>query len=845
MSAAILEVLALLHMERDVVHLAAIEQQSQKAQSYVADFFSRPIINRFVTKQNERRVEITKYVNKITGEIIPLPEWEKLPPVIQDSYNREINYIQIIVATMKSANSEHAAFMVLDEFDLMDSEKVIEEAKMIPGIDRKGHYPITLITSSRKSTYGFVQKEIDNSHKTGTKILHWNVLEITQKCPPERHLPEEPKVAIYVNEDLLEALSEIEFQDLPIEQKDKYIKQEGFKGCLNNCKLFPLCKGSLATKQTSKVSSLKPIDFMISRFKEVETQTAIAQLCCWRPMTSGLIFPRFDRNTHVLTLDKIFYRIFDENPPQNMTKKMFLTYFKLKGFQFHSGVDFGYTHAFSVVTAFVHNNVCYVIDTISEKELEIMEKIEVLNDRIKYLSPILYPDPESPSDIKTLQKHGYKCKSFEKDVLGGINAVRSKLKPSLGMPPQLFFLGNDRGNDVLIKSMTQYHWKTDPTGNWTDRPAPDGADECFTDETEYLTKNGWISLSNATTDTEALIVDEHGNARWEKPLGIVKKFYEGKMYKINNKDLEFTTTENHEHAFIKFTSFLDKQFNLEKHKLSELDKKAFILKSPISTKSELETIGPLWGYFAGCYLANNYINKSKSNFIEIKLNRFNEKTIENVCEKLELKFKPDENGLFQLTYFIPKIKEINCLSIWDLSERECMSILQGLYDSLSFKRLDVKIVINDPNKDSHELLELIQALHIKVGGSGILTNNSFEPSHSGFAMIVPNDITEDLDYSGMVYCITTSTGFFLARTNGKVFVTGNCDALRYLITNLFGFNGKVLVANKDVNLGNLDELQKDQYTQENWLHKKINELTGENNAQDGVVINKPGFKFII
>ncbi len=32
-----------------------------------------------------------------------------------------------------------------------------------------------------------------------------------------------------------------------------------------------------------------------------------------------------------------------------------------------------------------------------------------------------------------------------------------------------------------------------------------------------------------------------------------------------------------------------------------------------------------------------------------------------------------------------------------------------------------------------------------------------------------------------VHCVTTSTGYFMARTNGKPFVAGNCDATRYAI----------------------------------------------------------------
>jgi hypothetical protein len=851
LDAAILEVLALLHLERDVIHLAAIEQQSQKAQSYVQDFFSRPIINRFVTKQNERRVEITKFINKNTGQIIALSDWEKLQQNQRDFFSKEMNYCQIIVATMKSTNSEHASFCVIDEFDLMDNPKVVEEAKMIPGIDRKGHNPITLITSSRKSTYGFVQAEIEKAHKTGTKILHWNIMEIMQQCPPERHLPDEPKIPIYVSEDSLESIPENEYHDLPIEQKDKFVKHEGFKGCLQNCSLFPVCRGRAATHQTSKISSLKPINFVISRFKEVETEVAKAQLACWRPMTSGLVYPRFDRNVHVLTLDKIYERVLGHDLPQNVTKKMFLAYLKAKGFQFYTGIDFGFTHAFSAVTAFVHQNICYVIDTISEKELEIMEKIEVLNDRIKYLEPILYPDPESPSDIKTLQKHGYKCKSFEKDVIGGINAVRSKLKPSLGMPPQLFFLGNDKGVEVLTKSITTYHWKTDINGNWTDRPAAEGADECFTAETEFLTKNGWKSLEQATVDDVALVVDNQGNALWEKPTGIVKKFYDGKVYKVLNKDIEFTSTENHEHAVVKLRNFLDKKFDLHKMKLSEIDKKMLMLKVPVSIRNESQTIGPLWSYFVGCSFARIFDENLPR--MKIKINKLNEKTVLNILEKLGLNVGINEENCVNIRTYPSELDSLfdvfissnRTYLVWNLTENECMSILQGFYDSLGLRSFSLKI---ETDKSKKSYLEFIQSLHIKVGGSGVISQNTekswFEPSYSGFSMIVPNDIKIE-NYTGMVYCITTSTGYFLARTNGKVFVAGNCDALRYLITNLFGYGGKAMVSNKDVSLTDgVYDPEKNQYTQENWLQKKISELAGET-PEDGVLVNKPGMKIII
>jgi hypothetical protein len=67
------------------------------------------------------------------------------------------------------------------------------------------------------------------------------------------------------------------------------------------------------------------------------------------------------------------------------------------------------------------------------------------------------------------------------------------------------------------------------------------------------------------------------------------------------------------------------------------------------------------------------------------------------------------------------------------------------------------------------------------------------------------------DFEGQVYCITTSTGFFLGRTNGKVAVLGQCDALRYLVSNLFSVGGKTVMAEQKI--GPMPGPQAEVYTQ--------------------------------
>ncbi|MDE2425724.1 MAG: hypothetical protein KGO96_07440 [Elusimicrobia bacterium] len=234
-SASIIESLGILHLNRDVVHLAAIKQQSLKSQSYIANYFNRPILRDYVTKKKETRVEITKYIDEM-GNILSPIAWNNLDDIEKEKYIAKTNYIQVILATLQSTNGEHGQFLVLDELDIIRAPQVIEEAKLVPTVGMNGELPITFLTSSRKFSYGYVQKEIDDAAKTGTHIRHWNIIDVTKPCPPERHRPDLPKLPIYVSNDTLEAVSEEQIMQMSPDLQQKFVKTEGYNGCLNNCK---------------------------------------------------------------------------------------------------------------------------------------------------------------------------------------------------------------------------------------------------------------------------------------------------------------------------------------------------------------------------------------------------------------------------------------------------------------------------------------------------------------------------------------------------------------------------------------------------------------------------------
>lgn len=489
LSASIMELLCLFHLHRDVGHMAAIEAQASRAAQYVAKFLQHPLLKDFVEGNNKREIKILRYENINDGTVIPKSEWKELPPQEQANYIAHSNSLTIVIATLAGANGLHVSYMCLDELDLAPPGPV-EEAKLIPSPGKvHGELPITFMTSTRKFAFGLVQQEIDKAEAdpdNQLKIRHWNIIDVTQRCPPSRHLPDQPQEVIYYSERDLKHLDEKNYNLLAPEERTHYFRTEAFAGCAK-CPIFVACKGRLATKQTCTSNLLKPIPHVIGTFKKVNPDIAKAQLLCWKPSAEGLIYPYFNRERHMLTAPEMAAQITGEIYPSTFTKADLIDLMIERNLEFHSGMDFGFTHAWAVVTAGRDGHRLFVFDVIAVAGLELMEKIEMFKSKLSFLNPTVYPDPAYPSDIKTFKRYGVKCKNFVKDVIGGIEAVRSKLMPGIGREPEIFFLKGDIGCEGLAKKLSQYHWKVDANDKITDIPEDDDMDA--PDALRYMCQN--------------------------------------------------------------------------------------------------------------------------------------------------------------------------------------------------------------------------------------------------------------------------------------------------------------------------------------------------------------------
>lgn len=541
LAAAILEVLNVVHLGRSIVHGAAIKAQSQKAQGYVTDFFNKPLLREYVTLNNDSGKEIIRYVHRETGEILTPGEYKQLKKNASAkdlAPYKELKYgIVIVVATMQSMNSQHAPFVVLDELDVLANPRVYKEAKMIPS-PFEGKLPKTFLTSSRKFRFGLVQEEVDNAARTGMQVRHWNIIDVTERCPDKRHRPDLPRQDIYVNAESLEAVDADAYKGFSAERKEKFVLDAAdpqtpagaapptvhpHAGCLKNCRMYAMCRGRLAFQKKSdpeaKVKSmLKPISHVQEQFNHVDVETAKAQLLSWKPGTTGIIYPYFESEVHYITATQIANMVTGIEHPIGMTKGHLLQLLKSRTtVRFRGGMDFGFTHHWSVTVAAIDGPRAFVLDCISVAELETAQQIEMAKGRIGHYPGLkIHADPEDPQSIRSFRKAGFRIAAVKKgpgSVVGGINTVRTMLRPATGKPT-LYFLRDDDpdgGLPILQRSLQIYHWKLDAAGNPTDEPADEGADE--NDALRYLIrgcfgKGGKVTAAKETLMPIAMVVPQ-------------------------------------------------------------------------------------------------------------------------------------------------------------------------------------------------------------------------------------------------------------------------------------------------------------------------------------------------
>lgn len=359
-----------------------------------------------------------------------------------------------------------------DEIDVVQDISAYNDISGIPINTPDGKPAINMGISVRKSAFGLVQKEIDEAKEKGTNVFHWNILDITEKCPEYRSGTN--KVNIYVKNNSLIAISEDQFRSISIKDKVNYEKYEGFQGCLENCKLFACCKTYLKN-QKSDSKWLKPIDYTQNKiFGAEDEDMAMSQFLCWKPSTKALVFPDWDERKNVKTYSQM-YEIFTGLKVEKEYKLSdLLEVFYHAGVYPYIGIDFGFVNPTVALLIFIDSKEnIYVVKEFSATYMHDGEFADYMDKNWAKFKPIMiYPDTENPSGIEQLRQKGFVCagsaraskgakdgrkENVIKDVKPGISTIRRFIRVPGTLETKFFVAEEDC--PLLKVEMPVYHFK--------------------------------------------------------------------------------------------------------------------------------------------------------------------------------------------------------------------------------------------------------------------------------------------------------------------------------------------------------------------------------------------------
>jgi hypothetical protein len=452
LSSSILEVMVIFHFRLTIAHMAAVQSQSEVAIGYVNDFV-RKLQPYWEHHKWEKVSDNKKLIQFLTPE-------------------KDNPFIKIIIASLQGANSSHTNLLFVDEVDVIQNPKAYEEAKHIPSYDR-GRFPITVILSTRKFANGLMEKEISTAHLKNNSILRWNLVDITERCSPARHRPDLPKETRYVNKNMpLKQISFSDWENLEEQDKDRYLRIEAYAGCAK-CKLLPVCRLKLAHKSNKATGGLyKPIDYTIGEFTKTTTNPDMAesQLLCWKPSSTGLVYPRFEasENGNLLNINKAYESLMGE--AKKVTFDELIEAMLNLGIRFYAGLDWGHTKEFTmVVCAIMPNGEYWIVDNYASAGLEASDQI----DRGKMFQEAYhvhkwFPDQAYPGAIVTWGKQVGSCEKFTKDVRLGIDNTRTVILNAAGQR-KLKVLDIPR-NERIKKTFSNHGFKLDSKGDPTEEP---------------------------------------------------------------------------------------------------------------------------------------------------------------------------------------------------------------------------------------------------------------------------------------------------------------------------------------------------------------------------------------
>lgn len=328
-----------------------------------------------------------------------------------------------------------------------------------------------------------------------------------------------------------------------------------------------------------------------------------------------------------------------------------------------------------------------------------------------------------------------------------------------------------------------------------------GNHECLDPETEVLTRRGWVAISEVSLEDEvASLHPLTQQAHFAKPLRTHRYEYEGDMIRVTQRGASMLMTPNHRVAYLSKPEDL-----LAYRRADELEGH----RTPIVPTCGVQEIAndyPLsddelrlaaWMLTDGSVRNGYTIYQSKPEMVDricALLDRlgiaYSARTRPSTVREIlgrPLKAMPRD----QVTFRILKSSwgQIHKLGLGD---KLTLPVWAAMLTKRQFDLFLAEIVLGDGTRPrrhpgcatvfgQERFLSSLQAVCVVNGYRASLTSGHRQNGtpywtlnlvERGSLSIQGKNVSRE-PYAGFVYCLTTPSGNFMARREGKVFVTGN------------------------------------------------------------------------
>lgn len=412
------------------------------------------------------------------------------------------------------------------------------------------------------------------------------------------------------------------------------------------------------------------------------------------------------------------------------------------------------------------------------------------------------------------------------------------------------------------------------TSTYTDKIIPNivGVDiGCLDKDTEFLTPNGWKKMYKYNCDDLVLGYNkETQEANFEKPISFIKMPCEKFFYFKNSKGLDQMVSE--EHKMLVYKGYKRRGYNSCDYLPSQLnslklEKGYYSFETTFDKQTTKITDTNVEIQIAVMIAADGCIRYSiDENYNRVELHFSKERKIQRAKELLDLaaypyKYKKYNNGTTFFYIKLPKKYNKDLTRFYFANSKQLKVLAEESLEWDGHK--GYRSYYCSTNKDNADLIQYaFAASGIRAGICEINGKENYKkiyqvtPTKNSKVAYCKANIVDSID--GFKYCFTMPTGYFVARRNGKIFITGNCGMTTYSLGNigidlekLDNFIRGNIPSGRNVNndrqrdLSYLKQLKcYDKLKNIDWIESSLGSLGGGNHFIE-IDVNYKGEKFLI